>query len=148
MAGRRATTGIRIVRNGPQRPQEAPEGAGALSQATVAVSGRSRAKYGAKPVTVDGVRFASKREAEWWVKLRLAERAGEIRQLERQVTFTLHANGGRLVGRYVADFTYHERDAERGWRFVVADAKGYPTDMYRWKRRHLKAEYDLEIREL
>ena len=49
----------------------------------------SRSKYGAKKVTVDGITFDSKKEANRWCELRLMERAGVITGLERQVKFVL-----------------------------------------------------------
>lgn len=100
-------------------------------------------KYRNEPVTVDGIRFDSKREAERWCKLVSAERAGAIQKLRRQVSFDLHAEGGRAIGRYVADFVY-QRDGVT----VVEDAKGVRTQLYRRSKKHLEAEYGIEIVEV
>lgn len=102
-------------------------------------------KYHAKPVTVDGIRFASKREAHRWGQLQMAQRAGAIRNLERQVPILLHAPGGALVGRYVADFRF--TDVATG-KVVLEDAKGVRLPIYRWKARHVLAEYGIEIQEV
>jgi len=102
-------------------------------------------KYHAKAVVVDGMRFDSKREAARWRELKALENAGMIRTLERQVRIGLHAAGAALVGHYVADFRYF--DVEHG-RSVVEDAKGFKTETYRWKKRHVKAEYNIDIQEV
>jgi len=100
---------------------------------------------------VDGQRFDSQREASRWSELRLLERAGTIRNLRRQVTFTLHAGTAEparaVVGTYVADFTYEERStsAARGWIDVIEDCKGMRTALYVWKKKHLFAEYGVRI---
>ena len=104
-----------------------------------------RHKYGAVAKVVDGIRFASTREARRWQALRVMEHAGAIRSLERQVPIPLHAPGGAQVGRYIADFRYY--DVERGL-VVVEDAKGFKTDLYAWKKRHVAAEHNIEIQEV
>ncbi|MBK8909164.1 MAG: DUF1064 domain-containing protein [Rhodospirillales bacterium] len=101
-------------------------------------------KFGAVPVTVDGIRFASTREARRWAELRLLERAGDIRALRRQVAIRLIGRDGPILtdtGRprtYVADFVYE--DCRLGWAEVVEDAKGHPTPEYRLKRAILAAQ--------
>lgn len=102
-------------------------------------------KFGAIPTSVDGIRFPSLREARRWAELRLMERAGEIRDLRRQVPIVLLGRDGPLRnGRsgkpktYIADFTYQDR--RLGWAEVVEDAKGYPTPEYRLKRAILAAQ--------
>ncbi len=116
--------------------------------------GQRRGKYGVRhdragklARTIDGILFASKREANQWANLLLLEKAGEVRKLDRQVYYPLHAAGGVVVGSYVADFVFEEWRSH-GWELVVADAKGFKTDLYLWKKRHLKAEYNIEIREI
>jgi hypothetical protein len=104
-------------------------------------------KYGATRVEQDGIKFSSKREAARWKALQLAERAGAIRDLRRQVAYDLHAEGGNLVGRYIADHVYREA-SDGEWTLAVEDVKGMPTPLYDWKRRHMLAEYGIEIREI
>jgi len=100
-----------------------------------------QSKYKNVKTVVDGVRFDSKKEAKQDAELVLREQAGEIRSLERQVNYPLIVNGERL-GAYRADWTYWE-----GERFVVRDAKGYHTPVYRLKKKLMKALYDVEILE-
>ena len=94
-------------------------------------------KYKAKPVTIDGIRFASQREGSRYRALKLLERAGEITGLELQPVFVL-APGVLVPGekrrrpplRYVADFQYR---TTVGDRLVVEDVKGVQTTVFRLK---------------
>lgn len=103
--------------------------------------GPNRGKYGAQPTEVDGIRFASKKEAARYQTLRAVQLAGAISDLRLQVPFPLHV-GGQKIGTYLADFVYVQ-----GGETVVEDVKGVRTPMYRWKARHLRAEYGISIRE-
>ena len=98
-------------------------------------------KYRAKRVVLDGIGFHSQGEATRYAALALLQRAGEISGLCTQVKFPLHAPSGDLIGTYIADYTY----AENG-EHVVEDFKGFETDLFRWKRKHLEFEYDLKLR--
>lgn len=97
----------------------------------------------------DGQTFDSKGEARRHAELSLAERAGAISELRRQVRFEL-VPAVRLAGAkrtspaidYVADWTYME-----GGRLVIEDFKGAITDVYRMKRHMMKALLGLDIRE-
>lgn len=106
--------------------------------------------------TVDGILFASKREAKRYAELKLLERAGEIHRLGLQPGFPLavHRPGHVLptkIGEYRGDFVYCEcrRGATCEWtRQVVEDVKGFQTPLYKWKKRHVEAQYGIEIREV
>lgn len=111
------------------------------------MKGRYRSKYGAKKTKVDGITFDSKREAVRYQELCLLQKAGEIRNLKLQVPFCLNSSGGSHVGFYVADFTYEEKDAMGLWCKITEDVKGVKTDLYRWKARHMLAQYGISIRE-
>ena len=115
------------------------------------LSGKRRQKYGAKPVTVDNIRFASTKEAKRYGELKLLEKAGEIADLQLQCPFPLavwqmdFSADLEEIGEYVADFTYH--DIQKNER-VVEDVKGFKTPLYRWKKKHVEAQYGIEIREV
>lgn len=104
-------------------------------------------KYGAKPTTVDGIRFASQAEARRYGELKLLEKAGEIIDLGLQPVFKLRVNG-EVIGRYVADFDYWTRVGNHRGTYVVEDVKGMKTPMYRWKAKHMKAEHGITITEV
>jgi hypothetical protein len=107
-------------------------------------------KYGAVATTVDGIRFASKKESLRYLELKLLEKAGEIKGLVLQMPYDLHAFGAtsprdKLLGRYIADFSYVNT---RTGRHVVEDVKGFRTPLYRWKKKHVEAQYGIEIVEI
>lgn len=99
-------------------------------------------KYQAQPTAVDGVRFDSRREARRYADLLMLQRAGEIRDLRRQVKIGMEGRDGPILtptGRkaaYVADFTYVDT---RNGCLVIEDAKGFPTPEYKLKRAILAA---------
>ena len=106
-----------------------------------------RSKFGAVRTTVDYITFHSKAEARRYQELRLMEKAGQIRDLTLQPKFALAAYQAdthypKVIGHYVGDFSY----IEAGER-VIEDVKGLKTPMYRWKRKHMLAQYQILIRE-
>jgi len=125
----------------------------------------ARSKYRAVPIVVDGIRFASTKEARRYGELRLLERAGKIWDLTLQPQFELHAAGqrtlrklsgapdvevwheggtpGGLVGIYRADFVYATKAGT-----IVEDAKGVRTALYQWKKKHVEIEYGVRIVEV
>ena len=118
----------------------------------------ARSKYGAVKTTVDGITFASQKEATRYGELKLLEKAGEIRNLRLQPRYVLTVendgypeNGyGRSVniGEYVADFAYIVIGSRPVLdRRVVEDVKGFKTPLYRWKRKHVEAQYGITILE-
>ena len=98
-------------------------------------------KYGAVKTTVNGIKFASKREAKRYGELRLLERACEIKNLALQVRYPLIINGVKIC-TYIADFTYTENGFE-----IVEDSKGFRTATYRFKAKLMKACLGITIRE-
>lgn len=87
---------------------------------------KSKNKYGAKKVTVDGIQFDSKKEANRYCELKLLERCGAITDLELQKEFELipaQRIDGNVIERavkYKADFVYKENG-----KIIVEDVKGY-----------------------
>lgn len=85
-------------------------------------------------------RFDSKAEASRYDRLRLLERAGQIRDLRCQVPFPIEINS-QAIGKYVADFTYHNAAGE----LVVEDVKGTDTPLSRFKRKAVEAGHEITI---
>lgn len=109
-------------------------------------------KYNSKKTVVDGQKFDSKKEARRYQELLLLEKAGEIKNLSRQVKFVLipsqRDENGKVVERecsYKADFTYEE---EGGIKTVVEDVKGYRTKEYIIKRKLMLYQFGIRIREV
>jgi len=95
-------------------------------------------KFHAKPTEVDGIRFASKKEARYYEQLLIARKSGELLFFLRQVPF--HLPGGV---RFVVDFAEFWKSGEV--RFV--DTKGFKTESYRAKKRMVEALYPMTIME-
>jgi hypothetical protein len=102
-------------------------------------------KFRNVPTWVDGIRFASIREAERYQALKLLLAAGRIRDLRLQVTFELEVNGVKICS-YRADFVYHEL-VRREWKHVAEDAKGARTPVYLLKRKLMLAVHGISVRE-
>jgi hypothetical protein len=98
-----------------------------------------RQKYNAVPTVVDGIRFASKKEAAYYCDLKLRVASGETRYFLRQVPIHLPGNV-----RYVVDFVRF--DAEGQVHYV--DVKGRPTTMYKLKKKQVEALYPIKIEEV
>ena len=113
-------------------------------------------KYGARPVHVDGVRFASAKEAARFLELRFMEKHGLIAELETQPIFPLHVmelwRSGlpiriTTIGRYTADFRY--TNLETG-EIVVEDTKSTPTktEAYRLRKHLAEVIHGITVTEL
>lgn len=89
--------------------------------------------------TVDGILFASKKEANRYRELALFRRLGDVRFFLRQVPF--HLPGGV---KYLLDFMVFWADGS----ITYEDVKGMRTEMYRLKKRQVEALYPITITEL
>lgn len=126
---------------------------------------QTKSKYKSEKITVDGMEFASKKEARRFTQLRLLERAGEISDLKTQVKFvlipaqrepeTVGARGGVKKGKllerecaYIADFVYKDNQGET----VVEDVKGYKGggayELFKIKRKLMLYVHGIRIVEI
>jgi uncharacterized protein DUF1064 len=106
------------------------------------------AKWRNTKTTVDQEVFDSQWEATVFQHLRIRQRLGEIRHLQRQIAFPLMVRGV-LIANFVADFVFEERVGDH-WERVIADAKSSATrreSTYRLKAK-LMARLHGKIREL
>jgi len=86
--------------------------------------------------------FHSKWEYKRWQMLLRRFHEGKIHGLQRQHPIRLKAPNGETVSTYRADFVY----IENGVR-VIEDAKGHKTTMYKLKRKWIRIQYGIIIRE-
>jgi hypothetical protein len=108
-------------------------------------------KYGNRRVKVGTETLDSSAEARRYHQLLLLQRAGDIRDLQRQVRFQL-APACRLRGAaadsrplvYVADFVY----VDQWGATVIEDVKGHLTDVYKIKRHLMKTVLGHDIVEI
>ena len=102
-------------------------------------------KYHAKPTTIDGIRFDSKREAARYGELKLLHLAGVIHKLQVHPRYVLlepfTCKGVKYRGiSYEGDFEY----VENGQR-VCEDVKGVKTQVFRIKEKLFVKRYGDEI---
>ena len=120
-------------------------------------------KYHAQKCVIDGIEFASRKEARRYQELLLLQRAGAIQDLQMQVKYVLvpaqHEtyakwgkngkrlkDGKRLVERecsYIADFVY-----TLDGKLVVEDTKGFRTKDYAIKRKLMLYVHGIKIKEV
>ena len=127
-------------------------------------------KYHSRKTVVDGMVFDSRKEAARYRELKLLERAGLIRDLERQVKFVLipeqrepdtidyskSKHGRRVRGRiierecaYIADFRYFDCEADK---VIIEDVKGLKSgtayEVFKIKRKLMLYLYNIKVREI
>jgi hypothetical protein len=102
-------------------------------------------KYRAVKTEVNDIMFDSRGEAAWYAGLLLRQKAGEIRNLQRQVAFELQPGFRGEDGHFeraikiIVDATYDEvGPSVTGWRPIIADFKGWPTPDWKLKWKMLK----------
>lgn len=102
-------------------------------------------KYNNVKVKLDSEWFDSHKEGLRYRELQLLERAGEITDIERQVTYELIPNqpGERAV-KYIADFRYKNKEGQT----IVEDVKGFKTEVYKIKRKLMKYVHGITIQEV
>lgn len=107
-------------------------------------------KYHNKKVEYDGYTFDSIREKNYYIKLKLLEKAGKIKELELQKeyelqpSFKLNNKTSRKI-TYRADFTYKTTEDDK---LHVIDVKGFRTDVYRLKKKLFEYKYRIKIEEI
>jgi hypothetical protein len=114
---------------------------------------KGKSKYKAKKTIVDGMRFDSQKEANRYLELKLLEKQGLIKYIDRQTRFELqpsYKKNGKTIRPiyYVADFAYI--DVKTG-KTIIEDVKSEATktQVYRLKKKILEYKYEnLEIKEV
>jgi len=106
-----------------------------------------KSKFSSVKTTVDGHVFDSKKEASYYAELKLREQFGEIRDLKLQPRYVLQEGFyyNKIHFRkieYVADFKCF--DVQKNQR-VVADVKGYKTDVYKLKKKLFLKKYGQKV---
>jgi hypothetical protein len=103
-----------------------------------------RSKYGNKKTIVDGHKFDSKKEADYYVLLKSLEIDGKVSDIVLQPVFLLldsfvdsNGNARRKI-EYKADFSYYDRLVEET---IVVDVKGMLTDVYKLKLKMFLSKY-------
>lgn len=121
-------------------------------------------KYNSRKITVDGIKFDSRKEAQRYRELTLLVMAGKIAELELQKRYELIPaqyeeyerygkrgqrlqNGRRCIEKavyYIADFAYIDESGNH----IVEDTKGFRTKDYIIKRKLMLWVHGIKIREV
>lgn len=112
-----------------------------------------KSKYNNQKTMVDGIKFDSKKEAEYYCQLKLLKQAGEIKDIGLQQKYTLQPgfekNGVKYQPiTYIADFVITNND---GTTEVVdvKPSKTFKTQAYRIKKKMFEYKYpELTIKEV
>lgn len=99
---------------------------------------RPRHKFNAQPTLEDGIRFDSKKEAQYYQELKIASQNGPVLFFLRQIPFDLP--GGI---KYRCDFQVFWRDGTVSF----IDVKGHRTKQYINKKKQVEALYPITIEE-
>ena len=107
-----------------------------------------QSKYKNKKVVYNGIKFDSQKERNYYIKLKLLEDAGKIKDLKLQVKYELQPkfkSGNKNIQAisYIADFTYLDEEN----KLHIVDTKGVRTDVYRIKKKMMQYK-GLEIEEV
>ena len=112
-----------------------------------------KSKYNNQKTMVDGIKFDSKKEADYYIHLKLLKKAGEIKDIGLQQRFVLQPgfekNGVKYQPiTYIADFVIINND---GTTEVVdvKSSKTFKTQVYRIKKKMFEYKYpELTIKEV
>lgn len=110
-----------------------------LTGARIGTSGKP-SKYRNTPTVVDGQRFDSRLEADYYRDLMLLQKAGAISYFLRQVPFALP--GGI---RYRLDFLIVKRLEDNFAALSYVDCKGFLTATSRIKIKQVESIYGISI---
>lgn len=101
-------------------------------------------KYHNKKTVYNGVVYDSKKEAKRGYELDLLQRAGKVKDVQRQVSFILQDKYTNNKGEHIraitykADFVYFDCDKNM---YIVEDCKGLRLETYKIKKKLFEAKY-------
>lgn len=104
-----------------------------------------QSKYHNKKTTLDGIKFDSIKERNYYIKLKMMQDLGKISELKLQVKFELQPGFEFQKHKirpitYIADFTYLEDG-----KLHIVDTKGIRTDVYKLKKKMMMYKgYEIE----
>ena len=107
-----------------------------------------KSKYNNQKTMVDGIEFDSKKEADYYIHLKLLKKAGEIKDIGLQQRFVLQPgfkkNGVKYQPiTYIADFVITNNDGTT----EVVDVKGVETQVFKIKKKLFEYMYpDLNLK--
>lgn len=106
-------------------------------------------KFNAKKTQIDGIKFDSKAEAQYYLQLKWLKQARQIKDFKLQPRFLLQEafkKNGKTIRKieYVADFEVHNLDGST----EIIDIKGVETEGFKIKRKLYERRYDTPLKVL
>lgn len=96
-------------------------------------------KYKNDITYIDGIRFASQKEARHYIYLKSLQQQGSIRNLQLQTVLPFQIND-KTIFRYKPDFEYDDASGHH-----IVDVKGMQTPVFRLKKKLIEAQYQCTI---
>lgn len=108
---------------------------------------KSYNKYRNTKVEVDGIKFDSKKESQYYGTLKMLKKKGEVVDFQMQVPFPIEVNGIHIA-KYLLDFKveYKNRVEYIDVKAKSKDGKWITTDVFRLKKKLIEAIYGIEIK--
>lgn len=106
-----------------------------------------RNKYHAKKITLDGIVFDSRKEAQRYCELKTAAEVGLIKDLKCQPEFEIIPKCGKeRAAKYHADFSYIDSSGT----LIVEDVKSRATKTrdYILRRKLMNWRYGIQVKEV
>lgn len=106
-----------------------------------------QSKYKNKKIIYDGIKFDSQKEKNYYIKLKVLEEYGKIKDLKLQVKYELQPSfkfNDKTIRsiNYIADFVYYDVDQDKT---IIVDAKGMKTEVYKIKKKMMMYKgYEIE----
>lgn len=98
----------------------------------------SKSKYNSKKITVDGIKFDSHAEANYYCNLKILLRMGEITGFCRQARFIItEGKNGENGTEYVTDFVVFYPNGT----YRIIDVKGVKTEVFKLKVKSFREKY-------
>lgn len=114
-----------------------------------------QSKYRNKPVVIDGIRFHSTKEGNYYLHLKMLQKAGVVESFERQIpykyflTYNLNGREKTYKEKYVADFVVtYTSEKTIGQKVAVIDVKGHRTKEYLRKKEVVESLFQIKIIEV
>jgi hypothetical protein len=106
-------------------------------------------KYRNTKTEVDDIKFDSKKESEYYGKLKLLKRSGEIIDFKRQVKMPITINDIHIAN-YILDFEVHYPDKSIEYIDIKGQdkksGKFITTDIFKLKKKLVEAIYKIKIK--
>lgn len=109
-----------------------------LKKLGINIPNTKESKYKSRQIIVDGIKFPSQKEADFYCNLKILLRAGEISGFCRQARFVVtEGNEQNSCVEYITDFVIFYPNGT----YRIVDVKGYKTEVFKLKMKSFSEKY-------